>query len=80
MFIAEYNNKEIQKQNYYSNLRLVISGTCFEFYEFSEPILYGPRRRKEKTKEQREFDNRVFYTMTEEEKLLSSARRAKKNS
>ena len=79
MFIADYNNKKIQEQNYYSNLRLVISGTCFEFYEFSEAILYGPRRRKIKTEEQKKFDSCMFNTMTEEEKLLSSAKRAKRN-
>lgn len=37
MFIPEYNRKN-EKQNYYSNLRLVISGSVFEFYEFSDPL------------------------------------------
>ena len=75
MFIPEYNIKE-EKQNYYSNLRLVISGTCFEFYEFSEPIMYGSRIKKKKRDE-----SWVSYknVMSEEEKLLSSARRAKRN-
>jgi len=76
MFIPEYNKKN-GKQNYYSNLRLVISGSVFEFYEFSDPIMYGSRlRRKNK-------DGDVLIsstnTMTEEEKLMSSARRAKRN-
>ncbi len=75
MFIPEYNNKKIDKQNYYSNLRLVISGTCFEFYEFSEPIMYG-RRLKRKNKDKTDV---IKSTMSEEEKLLSSARRAKRN-
>ena len=78
MFIPEYNIKN-ETQNYYSNLRLVISGTCFEFYEFSEPIFYGRRRRKIKTEDQKKIDALMFNTMTEEEKLLSSARRAKRN-
>jgi len=75
MFIPEYNDKRIEKQNYYSNLRLVISGACFEFYEFSDPIMYGPRLRKKDKNE----SEKIRFQMSEEEKLLSSARRAKRN-
>lgn len=78
MFIAEYHDKKSNSQNYYSNLRLVISGSCFEFYEFSEPILYG-RRLKRHSKNEIEGEAITSSgTMSEEDKLLSSARRAKR--
>lgn len=82
MFIPEYNKKN-EKQNYYSNLRLVISGSVFEFYEFSDSIMYR-RRLKRRSNKNEEYDNENVLvgsvnTMTEEEKLLSSARRAKRS-
>ncbi len=76
MFYPEYEKKN-EKQNYYSNLRLVISGSVFEFYEFSDPIMYG-RRLRIKNKEESVLISSA-NTMSEEEKILSSARRAKRS-
>lgn len=72
MFVAEYD-KSGQPQNYCSNLKLVISGTKFEFYKFSHPNMYGRRVSKSDDKE------KVKITMNEEEKIQASARRAKRN-
>ena len=80
MFNAEYNKEEIQ--NYCSNLRLVISGSCLEFYNFRQPVLYGTRRKKSQkdkdTDEEYLKQKKLLYAMSEEEKSLSSGRRAKK--
>jgi hypothetical protein len=74
-FIPDYSNKE-EKQNYYSNLRVVVSGSVFEFYQFDHPVVYGPMFKKKKSEEEKE--NEPQNPMTEEEKLLASARRAKR--
>ncbi len=78
MFHPEFEKKN-QTQNYYSNLRLVISGSVFEFYEFSDPIMYGRRfKRKNIDIEETEIKVKTTSSMTEEEKILASARRAKR--
>jgi hypothetical protein len=66
-----------QAQNYYSNLRLVISGNLFEFYRFNSDIMFGRRFKKKSTSEDEEVVKST-PPMTEEEKMLSSARRAKR--
>ena len=70
-FDAKYNEKGIQ--NYFSRLKVVVSGTSFEFYEFDHPIFYGPKQKKSKEDNQPSFK----LVMSEEEKATSSARRAK---
>ncbi len=67
-----------QTQNYYSNLRLVISGPVFEFYHFNSDILYGRRLRIKNDKEEGDLTLKSSCKMTEKEKLLSSSRRAKR--
>ena len=76
MFIADWYSKN-QAQNYYSNLRLVISGNIFEFYHFKSDIMFG-RRFKRKSSSEDEEAVKSTCSMTEEEKMLSSARRAKR--
>jgi len=78
MFHPEFEKKN-QTQNYYSNDRLVISGSMFEFYEFSDPIMYGRRFKRKNKEDNEDISFNSSKAMTEEEKIISSARRAKKN-
>ncbi len=68
MFYPKYSNKTAV----YSRLSLVISGSVFEFYEFAEPIMYGERAKGRAR-------NKKGGNKDDEESLLSSARRAKRN-
>jgi hypothetical protein len=78
MFYPEFEKKN-QTQNYYSNDRLVISGSMFEFYEFSDPIMYGRRFKRKNREDNDDISYNSPKAMTEEEKIISSARRAKRN-
>jgi hypothetical protein len=78
MFHPEFEKKN-QTQNYYSNDRLVISGSMFEFYEFSDPIMYGRRFKRKNREDNDDISYNSPKAMTEEEKIISSARRAKRN-
>lgn len=77
MFAANYEKDTTQ--NYMSNLKVVISGTKLEFYDFTHPIFFGRKVPKNDYDDNGNKIEKIPIVLSKEEKLLSSARRAKKN-
>ncbi len=77
MFIADYRNEK--QRNYHSELKAVISGNKLEMYRFVSPIFFGQKIPKTDYDENGNKIEKIKYVMTEEEKHLSSTRRAKRN-